>query len=52
MGLRVALPRLKGRSRPEDALREIDLVRYEIFRACLYPIGHYALGRTRDSDAH
>src|SRR5690348_6088901 len=37
--------------RPEDALPEIERVRYEPQRAFLYAIAYYALGRKKDSDA-
>src|SRR6201987_1700759 len=37
--------------RPRDALAEIELVRYNIARAFLYPIAYYALGREKESDA-
>jgi TolB-like protein/DNA-binding winged helix-turn-helix (wHTH) protein len=37
--------------RPQDALREIELVRYPPQRAFLYAIAHYALGRKKESDA-
>jgi tetratricopeptide (TPR) repeat protein len=37
--------------RPQDALPEIELVRYDPERAFLYPIAYYALGRKRESDA-
>jgi TolB-like protein/DNA-binding winged helix-turn-helix (wHTH) protein/Flp pilus assembly protein TadD len=37
--------------RPQDALPEIELVRYDPVRAFLYPIAYYALGRQRESDA-
>ena len=40
---------LQGRAR--DALPEIERVSYEPFRANLYPIAYYALGRKADSDA-
>jgi tetratricopeptide (TPR) repeat protein len=33
--------------RPEDALPEIELVRYGPYRAALYAIAYYALGRKR-----
>jgi adenylate cyclase len=36
--------------RPQDALREIELVRYERFRTYLYAIAYYALGRKNESD--
>jgi len=37
--------------RPQDALPEIELVRYDTVRAFMYPIAYYALGRKRESDA-
>ncbi len=37
--------------RPQDALPEIELVRYPSARAYLYPIAYYALGRKKESDA-
>ncbi len=37
--------------RPQDALPEIELVRYDSVRAFLYPIAYYALGREKESDA-
>ena len=37
--------------RPQDALPEIELVRYGPFRAALYAIAYYALGRKKESDA-
>jgi TolB-like protein/DNA-binding winged helix-turn-helix (wHTH) protein len=37
--------------RPQDALSEIELVRYEPVRAFLYPVAYYALGRKKESDA-
>jgi TolB-like protein/DNA-binding winged helix-turn-helix (wHTH) protein/cytochrome c-type biogenesis protein CcmH/NrfG len=37
--------------RPQDALPEIELVRYGPFRAALYAIAYYALGRKTESDA-
>jgi len=40
---------MKGR--PRDALAEIELVRYNIARAFLYPIAYYALGREKEWDA-
>jgi len=36
--------------RPQDALPEIKLVRYDLVRAFLYPIAYYALGRKKESD--
>jgi TolB-like protein/DNA-binding winged helix-turn-helix (wHTH) protein len=37
--------------RPQDALPEIDLVRYDPVRAFLYAIAYHALGREKESDA-
>jgi TolB-like protein/DNA-binding winged helix-turn-helix (wHTH) protein/Tfp pilus assembly protein PilF len=37
--------------RPQDALPEIELVRYPSMSAYLYAIAYYALGRQRESDA-
>jgi hypothetical protein len=37
--------------RPQDALPEIKLVRYDHQRAYLYAIAYYARGRKQDSDA-
>jgi tetratricopeptide (TPR) repeat protein len=37
--------------RPQDALPEIELVRNGPFRAALYAIAYYALGRKKESDA-
>jgi TolB-like protein len=37
--------------RPQDALREIELVRYPSLRANLYAMAYYALGRKKESDA-
>ena len=37
--------------RPQDALTEIERVRYEPQRTVLYAIAYYALGRKKDSDA-
>jgi tetratricopeptide (TPR) repeat protein len=37
--------------RPQHALPEIELVRYDPVRAYLYPMAYYALGRQRESDA-
>src|SRR6202051_3023990 len=37
--------------RPQDALPEIELVRYDTVRAFMYPIAYYALGRKKESDA-
>ena len=36
--------------RPQDALPEIELVRYDPFRAFLYAIAYHALGRKKESD--
>ena len=36
--------------RPQDALSEIELIRYATVRAYLYPIAYYALGRKKESD--
>jgi TolB-like protein/DNA-binding winged helix-turn-helix (wHTH) protein/Tfp pilus assembly protein PilF len=36
--------------RPQDALPEIELIRYATVRAYLYPIAYYALGRKKESD--
>jgi TolB-like protein/DNA-binding winged helix-turn-helix (wHTH) protein/TPR repeat protein len=36
--------------RPQDALSEIELVRYDLVRASLYPLAYYALGREKESD--
>jgi hypothetical protein len=36
--------------RPQDALPEIELVRFDFIRAFLYPIAYYALGRKKESD--
>jgi tetratricopeptide (TPR) repeat protein len=36
--------------RPQDAMPEIELIRYDIVRAYLYPIAYYALGRKKESD--
>jgi tetratricopeptide (TPR) repeat protein len=36
--------------RPQDALPEIEFVRYDPVRASLYPIAYYALGRKKKSD--
>jgi TolB-like protein/DNA-binding winged helix-turn-helix (wHTH) protein/cytochrome c-type biogenesis protein CcmH/NrfG len=36
--------------RPQDALAEIELVRYDPYRAALYSIAYYALGRKKESD--
>jgi hypothetical protein len=37
--------------RPQEALPEIDLVRYDPVRAFLYAIAYHALGRKEESDA-
>jgi hypothetical protein len=37
--------------RPQDALAEIELLRYDPERAWLNPIVYYALGRKKESDA-
>jgi hypothetical protein len=37
--------------RPQDALPEIELVRYDAERGGLYAIAYYALGRNKESDA-
>jgi len=37
--------------RPQDALPEIELVRYDPAPAFLYAIAYYALGRKKESDA-
>ncbi len=37
--------------RPQEALREIELVRYDLNRLFLYPIAYYGLGRKKESDA-
>jgi len=37
--------------RPQDALPEIKLIRYDVQRAFLYPIAYYALGQRKESDA-
>jgi tetratricopeptide (TPR) repeat protein len=37
--------------RPQDALPEIELVRYDFARAFLYAIAYHALGREKESDA-
>jgi tetratricopeptide (TPR) repeat protein len=37
--------------RPQDALPEIELVRYDAARTYLYAIAYYALGRKKESDA-
>jgi tetratricopeptide (TPR) repeat protein len=37
--------------RPQDALPEIELVRYGPSRAALYAIAYYAFGRKKESDA-
>ncbi len=37
--------------RPQDALPEIELVRYDFARTFLYAIAYHALGREKESDA-
>jgi tetratricopeptide (TPR) repeat protein len=37
--------------RPQDALREIELVRYDAERGWLYAIAYHTLGRKKESDA-
>jgi tetratricopeptide (TPR) repeat protein len=37
--------------RPQDALREIERVHYATYRAWLYALTYYALGRKKESDA-
>ena len=37
--------------RPQDALREIERVPYPSYRAELYALTYYALGRKKESDA-
>jgi tetratricopeptide (TPR) repeat protein len=37
--------------RPQDALSEIELVRYDAYRTFLYAIAYHALGRKKKSDA-
>ena len=37
--------------RPQDALPEIERVRFEPFRVSLHAIAYYALGRKKESDA-
>jgi len=37
--------------RPQDALPEIERIRYDPLRAFLYAIAYYALGRKKESDA-
>jgi tetratricopeptide (TPR) repeat protein len=37
--------------RPQDTLREIELVRYDSQRTLLYSIAYFALGREKESDA-
>jgi tetratricopeptide (TPR) repeat protein len=37
--------------RPQDALREIERVHYATYRAHLYALTYYALGRKKESDA-
>jgi tetratricopeptide (TPR) repeat protein len=39
-----------AQGRPQDVLREVELVRYDGFRAYLYAIAYYALGRKKESD--
>jgi len=39
------------RGRPQDALREIERVHNATYRAHLYALTYYALGREKDSDA-
>jgi TolB-like protein/DNA-binding winged helix-turn-helix (wHTH) protein/cytochrome c-type biogenesis protein CcmH/NrfG len=39
------------RRRPQDALPEIELVRYDEMRLYMYAIAYYALGRQKESDA-
>src|SRR6202007_946659 len=36
---------------PQDALPEIQLIRYDSYRAFLYAIVYHALGRKKESDA-
>jgi TolB-like protein/Tfp pilus assembly protein PilF len=40
-----------AQGRPQDALPEIELVRYPFLRANLYSIAYYALGRKKEADA-
>ena len=37
--------------RPQDALAEIELVRYDSERGWLYAVAYHALGREKESDA-
>jgi hypothetical protein len=37
--------------RPQDALREVERVRYAPLRAFLYALTYHALGREKESDA-
>jgi hypothetical protein len=37
--------------RPQDALPEIELVRYDIWRTILHAVAYYALGRQKEADA-
>jgi TolB-like protein/DNA-binding winged helix-turn-helix (wHTH) protein/Tfp pilus assembly protein PilF len=37
--------------RPQDALREIERVKIDAYRAYLYALAYYALGRKKESDA-
>ena len=37
--------------RPQNALAEIELVRYDPGRAFLYAVAYYALGRQKEADA-
>jgi TolB-like protein/DNA-binding winged helix-turn-helix (wHTH) protein len=37
--------------RPQDALPEIQLIRYDAYRVWLYAIAYHALGREKESDA-
>ena len=37
--------------RPQDALPELDLVRYDLTRTALYAITYHAMGREKESDA-
>jgi tetratricopeptide (TPR) repeat protein len=36
--------------RPQDALPEIELVRYDLWRAILHAVAYYALGRQKEAD--
>jgi tetratricopeptide (TPR) repeat protein len=38
--------------RPQDALPEIELVRFDLIRAFLYPMAYYALGRKKSRTPH